>query len=223
MIKGCIFDLDGTLLDTLRTIVHHGNGLLARHGLSPYTPADYRRFVGSGSRVLLRRMLSGRGIADEAFLDVALSEYVNAYNADPFVDTVPYPGIVPLLSLLNENGCRLAVCSNKPQSSVELLIPRYFSVPFTHVLGGAEKTEWLKPSPYYTLKIMEEWGLSSDECLFLGDSPQDMQTAHAAKIAYPVAAEWGYTDRLVLEKENAILLKSPYDVIELVKKVNRLV
>lgn len=215
MIKGCMFDLDGTILNTLPTITHHGNRIMQSRGLPLYQAADYRRFVGLGSRVLISRMLGGVGITDEGEREAAYRDYVASYDADFKVGTVPYEGMPPLLTALHEGGCRLAVLSNKPASSVELLMKHYFSVPFTHLIGGAEKAEWLKPSPHYANEILADWGISPEECMFVGDSPADVQTARAANIAYPVAVTWGFTDRDVLEKETHLVLDTPMEIYAL--------
>ncbi len=212
MIKGCIFDLDGTLLNTLGTIAAHANKTLAAHGFSTYETERYRDFIGNGARVLITRALAGKGASPYEKIEELLREYVASYDADPYEHTAPYDGILSLLRTLGELGIKVAILSNKPTSSVRLLTEHFFDFPFTHVWGAPEEPSHLKPSPVYVHRILADWGISASEVLYVGDSTVDMQTAKNAGLAYPYAAAWGFCKRSVLESETALVADAPTEI-----------
>ena len=192
MIKACVFDLDGTLLNTLPTIAHYVNTMLVRYGIEPCGLDEIRAYVGFGSRDLLRRALAGRNVKDidfEAFYD----EYLKGYDSAPAYLTAPYEGVYELLALLREKGCRLAVLSNKPDSSIQLLVEKFFPSTFDIVRGAREGVK-LKPEPDALFEILESFGVTPDECFYVGDGIPDMQISKAASVGVPVAALWGFTD-----------------------------
>lgn len=213
MIKGCLFDLDGTLLNTLTTIAYHANNTLKKYGLPTYEVDDYRRFVGYGARILVERTL--RGVhADMSILEQFLVDYVDAYDSEPFVLTEPYAGIPEMLAELHAGGCRLAILSNKPTSSVRLLAEKFFTVPFTHIEGAPEDKNHLKPSPFCANQIIAEWGIQKDECFFLGDSVVDVQLAQNAEIPYGFAALWGFNPKQDLLLAGGIPAECPRVVLD---------
>lgn len=218
MIKACVFDLDGTLLNTLPTIMHYCNQTLERYGLSPYTQEDYRSFVGNGARDLVTRMLKGRG-ADLSLLEDFLNDYLAAYDGEPHLHTVPYEGVPELLSLLRLRGCRLGIISNKPNSSVTLLVEHFFPSVFSVVSGtvGADPAQ-LKPATGRLSRILADWSCTSDECLFLGDGIPDMQLAANARVGLPIAALWGFTPSELLLPHGGIPAQSPLDVLGILEK-----
>ncbi len=219
MIKGCAFDLDGTLLNTLPTISRHGNNTLLALGLEPYPVDAFRRFVGDGARNLVSRMLKGRGVTDEAEIDRVCRDYVAAYDADPDSDTVPYEGIIPMLETLQHTyGCRLAILSNKPTSSVQLLAKRFFDVSFTHVYGGDCPPAYLKPSPHYLQMIMKDWGIAPHECLMAGDMLPDAELAKNAGLTYGVSVTWGFKTEEELAPCAMHLARHPCDIVALVQR-----
>lgn len=212
MIKGCIFDLDGTLLNTLGTIAANVNKTLVAHGFSPYEESCYLDFIGNGARVLVTRALEGRGAKNYEKEEEFLREYVASYDADPYEKTAPYDGILPLLRTLNEYGIKVAILSNKPTSSVRLLAEHFFDFPFTHIWGAPEEPSHLKPSPVCVRRILADWGIAPSEVLYVGDSVVDMQTARNAGLAYPYAAAWGFCQRSLLEKETALVANGAYEI-----------
>ncbi len=218
MIKGCIFDLDGTLLNTLGTIAAHGNKTLLAHGFSTYEEECYLDFIGSGARVLVTRALAGKGAKDYEKTDEFLREYVASYDASPYEHTVPYDGILSLLHALDELGIKVAILSNKPTSSVRLLALRFFDFPFTHVWGAPEEPSHLKPSPVCVRRILADWGIAPSEVLYVGDSTVDMQTAKNANLAYPYAAAWGFCKRHLLERETSLVADTPMEIEAFVRK-----
>lgn len=213
MIKACVFDLDGTLLNTLPTIAHYVNVMLTRYGIAPYETEEYRAFVGNGSRDLLRRALLGREAKVSDF-EAFHAEYVKNYDCDPAYLTVPYEGVYELLSLLRARGCRLAVLSNKPDSSIKLLVDRFFPNTFDIVRGAREGIA-LKPAPDALLDILKAFASSPDECFYVGDGKPDMLLARDAGVAVPVAALWGFTPSEELLHIGGIGAKTPKQAAEI--------
>ena len=213
MIKACVFDLDGTLLNTLPTIAHYANRALAREGIAPYKVEDYPAFVGNGSRELLRRALAGRG-AEGVDFERFHAEYVQDYDSAPSYMTRPYEGIDELLSLLREKGCRLAVLSNKPDTSIQLLVEEFFPARFDLVRGAREGVP-LKPSPDALYDILECLGATPDECFYVGDGIPDMRIAKAAAVRVGVAALWGFTSPDLLLAEGGVGAHTPKEAGEI--------
>jgi len=189
-VRAVLCDLDGTLLDTLGDIAQAANGVLQSLGFPPHPVQDYRRFVGEGVQVLFSRALpAGTGDPDRLALCVARfrEEYARCWD----VHTRPYDGIPELLTGLEERGLALAILSNKPVDFVRMYVARYLSCwTFRVVLGQGEGNP-RKPDPAGALRTTAELGLASSEIVYLGDSPVDVQTAHAAGM-YAVGAGWGF-------------------------------
>ena len=213
MIKVCVFDLDGTLLNTLPTIAHYVNQLLVKYGIEPYEVETYRSFVGDGARSLLHRALDGRGVKDIDF-DAFYAEYLRNYDSAPAYLTAPYEGIRELLALLFEKGIRLAVLSNKPDSSIQLLVEEFFPDTFDLIRGARDGVK-LKPAPDALLEILESFSATPDECFYVGDGIPDMQIAKAASVRVPVAALWGFTAPEVLLGVGGIGANTPKETAEI--------
>lgn len=189
-IRGVVFDLDGTLLDTLADIACAMNRVLAGRGLTHYPVGDYRWFVGDGAEVLVRRTLSGHG-AGEEMVRQCLAEFKSAYAESWNVRTKPYPGIPELLDALEKKGLLMAVLSNKPHEltvrCVEAFLPRWR---FAAVLGE-QPGRPRKPDPAGAFEIAEFLHVPPQDIIYLGDTATDMQTAIAAGMM-PVGALWGF-------------------------------
>lgn len=196
--KAIIFDLDGTLMHTLPDIHLSVNEMLARLG---YPTHDYEHTVGGincGARHLIAHALPED--ASEAQIDEALAVYSSIY-AEHYADTSePFSGIDETVLDLLADGFRLAVLSNKPDEFTKKLTREAFGNSFDLVIGqGKYKT---KPSPEAPLAIAEEWGLTPDQIVFVGDSDVDMQTAKAAGMR-SVGVSWGYRESELLRRAGA--------------------
>ena len=191
MKKLVLFDLDGTLIDTIEDLgaaVDHALGL---RGLPLHTVEEYRRMVGHGVRNLVTRALPEPLQSDEAFIDACLADFKAFYSANIDVRTRPYPGIQELLSELQGRGVRLAVASNKFQAGTERLIGEFFpGVEFCSVLGNRDGFP-LKPSPEIVGEVLAAAGVSRGDAVMVGDSPTDMRTAANGGID-AIAVTWGY-------------------------------
>jgi phosphoglycolate phosphatase len=191
--QAVIFDLDGTLLDTLADLAAAANRVLARFGY-PIHPLDaYRRFVGSGVATLLARALPPGEAARLA--EAGMRPILEAMRAD-YQDhaaeaTCPYPGVVELLAALRERNVTSGVLSNKPHEATLAVVRHFFgSHPFAVVQGHAPGMP-LKPDPTSALAMADAFGLAPSRILYLGDSDIDMITAKAAGM-YAVGAAWGF-------------------------------
>jgi phosphoglycolate phosphatase len=212
--QAIIFDLDGTLLDTLDDLADSGNAALARLGL-PQHPVDaYRYFVGLGVAELTRRMLPEKN-RDEATVARGLTMLVDEYKARWNVKTRPYEGIVDMLGILDGHDLPLCVLSNKPQLYTDLTIREFFpGFPFTFVRGEREGIPG-KPHPAGALALAADLGLPPGRIVFVGDTATDMKTARGAGML-PVGALWGFRDEAELVDNGAAhLIARPGDLVGL--------
>jgi phosphoglycolate phosphatase len=208
VIRGVIFDLDGTLLDTLADIACAMNRVLAGRGLAEYPLTDYRFFVGDGAEVLVRRTLSGHA-AGEEMIRQCLAEFKSAYSESWNVLTKPYPGISELLDALEKKGLPMAVLSNKPHEltvcCVEAFLPRWR---FAAVLGE-QPGRPRKPDPAGALEAARLLHVPPRDIVYLGDTATDMRTALAAGMM-PVGALWGFRPAAeLLESGARHLIETP--------------
>jgi len=214
-IRGVIFDLDGTLLDTLADIACAMNRVLAGRGLAEYPLTDYRWFVGDGAEVLVRRTLSGHA-AGEEMISQCLAEFKSAYSASWNVLTKPYPGIPALLDALEKKGMGMAVLSNKPHEltvrCVGAFLPRWR---FAAVLGE-QPGRLRKPDPAGALEAARLLHVPPRDIVYLGDTATDMQTAIAAGMM-PVGALWGFRPAAeLLESGARHLIETPSGLMDVV-------
>jgi phosphoglycolate phosphatase len=210
--KGVIFDLDGTLLDTLADIANAANSVLAQHGFPTHPLSQYRTYVGEGVRVLMSRALP-LPHRDEATLNACLTtmkvEYVRHLNQT----ARPYPGIPELLDELRRRNLLLAVLSNKPDEYAAPCIHDFFGLSLFNPILGLRSDRPRKPDPAGAFEIAAQWGATAPTILYLGDSGTDMMTARNAGM-FPVGALWGYRDAEELTSAGAQrLLKKPADLL----------
>ena len=188
-----IFDLDGTLLDTIADLAAAANAALKQNGFPVRTQEECQRFVGNGVNKLLERALpDGHKTAREVEkIRPAFFAYYDAHLTDV---TRPYPGIPEVVSRLAGRGVKLAVASNKYQSATEKLVKHFFpQIPFAAVLGQRERIA-VKPNPAIVEEILWLSGVSQEETLYVGDSDVDMQTAQNAGVRV-CAVTWGFRSR----------------------------
>lgn len=217
MIKACIFDLDGTLTNTLPTISCYANGALVKNGFLPYEEERYKYFVGNGAKTLVARMLEAQGKMSEENLACVFEDYNCAYNAAPLDKTEVYDGIFPLLRVLKERGLKTAVLSNKPDFATVSVVRHFFSDLFDTAHGGREGIA-LKPSAEGALLLMEELGITDPaEILYVGDTSVDMDTGKSAGF-FTVGVLWGFRTEEELRAHNAdAIVSHPLDILAFVK------
>lgn len=189
-----IFDLDGTLIDSLEDLGAAVNHALSLRGLPLHTRGEYRRMVGHGVRNLVEKALEasvGTGPFPSEEVDAALADFKEYYSAHIDVHTRPYPGIPELLADLQAAGVRLAVASNKFQEGTERLIRSLFpDIQFVAILGNRPGYP-LKPAPEIVQEVLRKADIGPSDAVMVGDSPTDMRTAANGGIE-GLAVTWGY-------------------------------
>ena len=196
-----IFDLDGTLLDTIGDLAAASNHMLRLRGLAEHTLDDYRRFVGNGILRLVERALP-EALRTPAAVQAARADFLAFYIDHIELETRPYAGIPALLEELARRGIRLAVASNKFQAGTEKLVRRFFpAIPFVAVLGQRPDVP-LKPDPAVVREILTQCGVPAEKTLYVGDSGIDIETARAAGVR-SVGVTWGFRSRTELEAAGA--------------------
>lgn len=206
MKKLVIFDLDGTLLNTIADLAASTNHALAANGYPTHPTEEYRFFVGNGINKLFERALP-EGEKTEANVLKIRQSFIPYYDVHCADLTKPYPGIPELLKTLQQREIQLAVASNKYQRATGKLIPYFFpDIHFTAILGQREGVP-RKPDPQIVHEIMRMANVRTDEVLYVGDSNVDMQTANNARVD-SVGVTWGFRPRAELEQG------SPFAIID---------
>lgn len=190
MIDTVIFDLDGTLVDTLGDIAASCNHVMETNGFPTHTLEVYRYYVGNGISKLIERALP-EAYRNPDFIHKARKEFI-AYYSEHLTDlSLPYEGIEEVLSELNRKGVMLGVASNKYHEGTCRIVSHYFpSVPFKAVFGQRDRIP-VKPEPQIVREILSVTGSRAEECLYIGDSDVDMLTARRAGVL-PIGASWGF-------------------------------
>jgi len=211
-IRAILFDLDGTLADTLADIAFSMNHALAACGLPTHAPEAYRALVGEGVERLVERALPADRLDER---EAVLAELRAHYTAHMLDRTRPYPGIPELLDGVAERGLPAAVLSNKPQTATRHLVDRLFGRWSFEAVVGPSPGVSHKPDPAGAIAIARQVGIEPARWLYLGDTMTDMKTATAAGMV-PVGALWGFRDRDELEAHGArAVVASPPEVLDL--------
>ncbi len=200
MIKACIFDLDGTLLNTLPTIRHYVNLTLSKFEIGSVSEKDVKKMVGNGSKKLIERAILKQGAELDDFEKIH-KFYSDSYDKDVTYLTHTYDGIPELLIELKTSGIKTAVLSNKPDFAAKEAVKTFLGDLVDVVYGGREDVP-LKPDPEGVYQIMEELQVTKDECIFIGDSSVDMQTGKNAGI-FAIGVDWGFRDEDELVQNGA--------------------
>ncbi len=199
MIRCVIFDLDGTLLNTLDDLTNSVNFALQSCGYPARTTDEVRRFVGNGVIKLMQRA-APQGIAQSDW-EVCFQKFRTHYLAHMTDCTKPYDGVMELLAALKHRGVKTAVVSNKLHAGVTGLCADFFGGLIDCARGVEDENE-RKPAPVNVLRVMETFGVSREETLYVGDSEVDVQTASNAGLRC-IGAAWGFRDRAALEQAGA--------------------
>jgi phosphoglycolate phosphatase len=212
--EGIIFDLDGTLLDTLEDIADTANQMLRKHGFPTHALQEYRYLVGDGIKTLVFRALPPESRQEE-MIGNCLITYREYYDRHWNVHTKPYQGVVELLKALRKKPLKTAVLSNKKHEftvrCAQTFLPEH---DFALILGHREGSV-LKPNPVNALEIAKNLGIAPDRFLFLGDTGIDMQTALAANM-FPVGALWGFREKEELLQSGAkAIISQPLELLKL--------
>lgn len=215
-IKCAVFDLDGTLLNTLKTINYYLNFALAKNSLGTVPEEKCREFVGDGAVKLITRALNYLDCPEDGIFEKVFADYNEAYNSDPYYLTEIYDGIEELLQQLKNRGIILAVLSNKPDFATRAAVSHFFPNVF-NVAYGARDGISLKPNPEAILSLFKELGVSSNQAAYIGDSEPDVFTARNAKVALPIFATFGFRSESQLKAVGASnLVNHPKEILSFI-------
>lgn len=218
MYRLCIFDLDGTLTDTLESLTFSVNETLKEMGRLPITAEKCRQFVGNGARVLMEKSLLEAGEADPGRIDEAMRIYGRIFDANCTYHVVPYEGIPDMLLVMRREGMQLAVLSNKPHRQTVHVVETVFGREvFQHIQGQKENIP-RKPDPRAALQIAEELGIPPEETVYIGDSEVDIATGTNAHMM-TIGVTWGFRGRAILEEAGAEhIAGSPEEILKLIRE-----
>lgn len=211
--KGIIFDLDGTLVDSLHDISDAMNTVLQGLNFPTHTYETYQYFIGSGLRNLVSKALPSTNNSDEQ-IEICFESMINEYREICTLKTKPYEGIVELLENLTSQNIKMAVFSNKADELTKKIASEIFPNYFDTAVGLSIE-ELKKPNPFEAVEISKNWNLKPEEILFVGDSDIDMQTAVNAKM-FPVGVSWGYRTEEELKTSGAkLVINNASELIEI--------
>lgn len=217
MKKLAIFDLDGTLLNTIKDLGEAVNFALDRNGFHTHSVASYPYFVGNGVRRLIERSLPEDARKKAVVVDAMLKDFKQYYNEHNTDRTVPYDGIPELLQQLNESGVKLAVASNKYQQATLKIINHFFpDIPWIAIQGQQEGVP-VKPDPSIIFMILSEAKIAKQDTIYIGDSGIDMETARRACID-SVGVTWGFRPVKELKEYHAnVIINKPQDITAIIE------
>ncbi len=211
--KACIFDLDGTLADTLESIVYSVNESLERMGLSKISVRECQSFVGNGVRYLMEHALNAAGDNGAAGLEEAVQVYREIFGANCTRHVRPYGGIPDVLEELRKRGIKLAVLSNKPHDQTVHVVHTVFGEDCFDLIQGQTDMIPRKPDPAGVYYLLEKMGVSKDECIYIGDSEVDIATAAAAGVRC-ISVMWGFRSRQALVEAGAVnMIHTPDEIL----------
>lgn len=214
MKKIAIFDLDGTLSDSIESMKYCADRALAPLGYGPFSRKDYQYFVGDGAEKLIRRVLVASGDEKQVHFEEAMQRYREYFAVDCMYQVKPYEGIPELLAALKEKELRLAVLSNKPHEQTVMVVETLFGKGYFDWIQGQKPGIPLKPDLAGVYGILDAFSFQPSETVYLGDTATDMKTGKNAG-AFTVGVLWGFREREELEEAKAdALIKSPLELLE---------
>ncbi len=217
MIKALIFDMDGTLLNTLADLAQSTNFALFKSGFEDCSIDEIKGFIGDGVYKLIERALNFKNLSknekiDEEKIKKCIDEFKAHYSKNMYNSTAPYAGIVELLEKLKKKNIKTAVVSNKFDSAIKQLCEKYFNNLIDIAIGQSDKVP-PKPAPIGVFEAIKQLGVEKSEVLFVGDSDVDVKTAKNAKIK-SAGVLWGYRDDKNLAGADYII-KKPDEILEI--------
>lgn len=205
--KAAIFDLDGTLMNTLDSLAYSSNKVLQNLDKPEIDIDKYRYFVGNGAGKLVERFLKYYDLDLPTYYESAFKNYMTIFSKYKNYKVMVYEGLYPVLKEMKERGIKLGVYTNKPDREAKAMLGNTFGYDFFDEIRGDLNGKNLKPDPHAILEWSKKWSIPTNEILYLGDTNTDMQTGNAAN-AYTIGVSWGFRDRKELFEHGA------YDVID---------
>lgn len=220
MYRLCIFDLDGTLLNTIHALTYATNVTLSDFGLGPIIPEQTKKMVGDGYKKQMERALKACGDEKLLHYEEALPLYMENFAKYCMKDVKPYDGIPHLLDYIRRKKVKIAVFSNKPHSQAVENIETIFGKGYFDCIRGELEGTPKKPAPDGALYVCHELGVEPEECLYLGDTNTDMKTGIAAGMD-TVGVTWGFRDRgELMELAPKYIVDHPSQVETIIEKAN---
>ena len=214
MFRYVIFDLDGTLLDTLDDLTDAGNLVCRNHGWPTHSTEEFKFFVGNGIPKAVERFTPAEFRKPE-ILEHALTEFLHFYDAHKADKTAPYPGMAAALNRLRQADIKMAVLSNKAHELAGSVVEQYYPGMFRTVQGALAGFP-TKPDPTLLKLLMDKMGAAQSATLFVGDSDVDIRTARNGCLT-SCGVLWGFRNREILEKEKAdYIVETPADMADLI-------
>lgn len=214
MYKACIFDLDGTLTDTLESLTYSVNETLKEMDLPEITSEQCRAFVGNGARVLMEKALAASVDENLSRLEEGMERYGRIFDQNCTYHVVPYPGILSMLEEMHQKGMSLAVLTNKPHRQAVHVVEEIFGKDRFQIIQGQKEGVPRKPDPTAALQIAERFHATPEETVYIGDSEVDVATGMAAKMM-TIGVSWGFRKRQVLEEAGAkYIADRPDEIME---------
>lgn len=211
--KTCIFDLDGTLTDTLESITYSVQETLKEMGLMPITKEQCCAFVGNGARVLIEKSLDAGGDKNAARIEEGMEVYGRIFDENCTYHVTPYEGIVKMLEALKDRGIKLAVLSNKPHAQAVKVVRKIFGDGVFDYVSGQQEGIRRKPAPDGVWHILEALGAEAAECLYVGDSEVDIETGKNAGLK-TISVTWGFrSEQELREADPEHMIAKPADLL----------
>ncbi len=221
MIKACLFDLDGTLLDTLTTITYYCNLSLENFGFETIDKEECKYMVGNGAKKLVERMLEKIGEYNEQNYHKVYKYYMENYDANPSYLTEPYDGICDMLAELKKMGIKVGVISNKPHFATTEVCKEKIDASLTDCVRGQIEGVKIKPDPEGPMAVLETLGANGAECVYIGDTAVDMHTGKNIG-AYTVGVSWGFRSTEELRASGAdAIISHPGELLDIIKNINK--
>lgn len=221
MIRAVLFDLDGTLVNTVKDLNTAVNVVLEKHGHSSVCEADFIKMIGKGNEYMMRSALPQEKKKDREYVLRLRGEFFDYYKNHCADKSCLYDGIKELLTALKKEDILLAIVTNKAQIMTDVLVPKLFSKDtFSAVIGQRDGVP-TKPEPHMPFLAMSEMDVNPDECLFVGDSGVDMSTGkNCGNI--PVGVTWGYREKDELINNGArFIVQKPEEILEIIRNINQ--
>ena len=221
MIKAVLFDLDGTLVNTLGDLALSVNYVLTKHGYPTHTVEEYKKIVGNGNEVMMRRALPEEKRQDREYILNLRQEFYDYYKEHCADVSQVYDGIDGLLKKLKEQGILVAIVTNKAQVMTDILVPKLLDKNIFSAIIGQRDGVPTKPEPHMPFLAMCEMDVNPDECLFVGDSNADMETGLNCGNT-PVGVLWGFRDKEELVSSGArYIVSSPEEILDIIREINQ--
>lgn len=221
MVKLVIFDMDGTLLNTLDDLADSCNHILRQYGYPAHPVAAYKYFVGDGIRKLIERTVPNEVLQKPELLHSIETDFLAYYTLHKIDKTAPYEGMIPVLNQLQSKNVQIAVASNKIHREIAPLLDYYFpSIKFAAAMGQKPEVP-TKPNPDVVYEILAQTQIKKEETLYVGDTAVDMKTGKSAGI-YTIGVLWGFrAEKELIENGADELIQNPEDLLPLIGKLSK--